>query len=349
MNLLATESLLQAVSEDQPAGEDLEYDPGFLALVEAATGTPERSMGGSVVAAEEPDWRRVLESGTTLLGRSKDLRVAVLVTRALLGLKGVPGLHAGLELTLGLIVQFWDGLHPELDTSDDNDPTARVNVLLELTDWDTVLTSLRTTPLIRSRVFGPVSYREIEVAEGKAQPAAGTKPLDAAAIAGAFQDCDLETLVEVTAAAAGALAALRTLGDELAARIDRSQLPSFAPLVEPLTHIHAALQGYLKPRQPQDASASAPDADAGAGAAVAGAVAAAAAAPRATGEIASREDVVRTLERVCDYYSRYEPSSPVPLLLKRAQRLVTGSFMDILRDLAPDGLSQADKVFGTEE
>ncbi|WP_295391343.1 type VI secretion system protein TssA [uncultured Thiodictyon sp.] len=344
--MIDTASMLKAVSEDQPTGADLEYDPDFRALVEAATGTPERQMGDSVVPAQEPDWRRVMESSTALFGRSKDLRVAVLLTRALLGQQGLPGLQAGLELIHGLIVEFWDGLHPELDASDDNDPTARVNVLLELTDRDTLLAQLRTTPLIRSRVFGPVSCREVEVAEGKAQPAAGTQPLDAAGIAGAFQDCELESLVAATAAAQAALVALRAIGDDLAARIDRSQLPSFDPLSEPLKHIHTLLQGHLRPRQPEGSDAAATDADDTPAPATGGAAATPA---RDAGQIASREDVVRTLGRICDYYSRYEPSSPVPLLLKRAQRLVTGSFVDILRDLAPDALSQAEKVFGTTE
>ncbi|WP_295456159.1 type VI secretion system protein TssA [uncultured Thiodictyon sp.] len=343
--MIDTESLLKAVSEDQPTGDDLEYDPSFRALVEAATGTPERQMGDTVVAAQEPDWRVVLQSSTALLGRSKDLRVAVLMTRALLGINGLPGLQAGLELIHGLLTQFWDGLHPELDASDDNDPTARVNVLLELTDRDTLLAQLRTTPLIRSRVFGPVSCREIEVAEGKAQPIPGSQPLDAAGIAGAFQDCDLESLVAAAATADGALTALRSVGDELAARLERSQLPSFEPLAEPLTHIRALLQTHLRPRQPDGADEAAPDAHASAST-----PGAAAATPtRDAGQIGSREDVVRTLERLCDYYSRYEPSSPVPLLLKRAQRLVTVSFVDIVRDLAPNALSQIETALGIEE
>lgn len=344
--MIDTQSLLKAVSEDQPTGADLEYDPSFLALVEASTGVPERQMGGTVVPAQEPEWRRVLESSTALLGRSKDLRVAVLLTRALLGLNGLPGLQTGLELIHGLLVAFWDGLHPVLDAADDNDPTTRVNILAELTDRDTLLAQLRTTPLIRSKVFGPVSCREIEIAEGKAPAPAGTKPLDQAAIAAAFQDCDLPSLAAATAAAAGALAALRAVGTDLAGHVDRSQLPNLDPLSEPLKHIHTLLQGHLSARQPEGTDPTAPAADAAAAGATAGGATPAA---RPPGQIGSREDVVRTLGLICDYYSRYEPSSPVPLLLKRAQRLVTGNFVDILRDLAPEALAQVEKVCGVQD
>jgi type VI secretion system protein ImpA len=342
MNMIATESLLLPVSEDRPAGVDLEYDQDFLALIETSRGTPERIMGDSVVAAQEPDWRQVLASGTTLLGRSKDLRVAVLVTRALLGLNGLPGLQAGLDLIHRLILQFWDGLYPELDASDNNDPTARVNVLLELTDRDTLLAQLRTATLIRSRVFGPVCWRDVEVAEGKAKGLPDSQPMDGAAIAGAFQDCDLEGLISVDTATGEALAALAAVGDDLAVRIETSQLPSFDPLEESLKQIHALIQSHLRVRQPGETDLPPSDLDmtTSATATRAGNV------DHGSGQIGSRDDVIRTLERICDYYSRYEPSSPVPLLLKRAQRLVKGNFVDIIRDLAPEALSQVEQACG---
>jgi len=55
---------------------------------------------------------------------------------------------------------------------------------------------------------------------------------------------------------------------------------------------------------------------------------------------------VETLDRLCEYYQRNERSSPVPLLLKRARRLVNMDFMDILEDLAPAGLDQARMIQG---
>ena len=65
-----------------------------------------------------------------------------------------------------------------------------------------------------------------------------------------------------------------------------------------------------------------------------------------SGEINSREDVVRVLDMACDYFKRHEPSSPVPLLLQRAKSLVAKDFMEILRDLTPAGVSQAEQIGG---
>jgi type VI secretion system protein ImpA len=64
------------------------------------------------------------------------------------------------------------------------------------------------------------------------------------------------------------------------------------------------------------------------------------------GEIRSRDDVIRVLDRICEYYERHEPSSPLPMLLRRAKRLATMSFLDILRELAPDGVAQAEALGG---
>ena len=65
-----------------------------------------------------------------------------------------------------------------------------------------------------------------------------------------------------------------------------------------------------------------------------------------SGEIKSSQDVVALLQRICQYYERNEPSSPIPLLLRRAIRLVSKSFVDILRDLSPDALSKLELISG---
>jgi len=65
-------------------------------------------------------------------------------------------------------------------------------------------------------------------------------------------------------------------------------------------------------------------------------------------EIRSREDVIRVLDKLCEYYAQHEPSSPLPLLLKRAKRLTSLSFMEIIQDLAPDAVAQAKSIGGAE-
>jgi type VI secretion system protein ImpA len=303
-------------------------------------------MGNAVVAGEEPDWRATCDLAAGLLTRTKDLRVAVLLTRALLRVQGLAGLELGLTLIHGLLERFWDQVYPPLDPEDDNDPTIRVNVLLDLCSAQSLLHALRTTPLVRSRVFGPLSYRDIEIAEGRASAPPDVKRLDSAAIHGAFMDCSIEELQASAAAAAGALKRVNGLSDALGERIRLDQMPSLDPLSGLLAAIVRSLNTYLAERLPQGSGAAVLEDEAS------GSEPASTERPSrgaAVGEIASRDDVVRAIDRICDYYFHYEPTSPVPLLLKRARRLATGSFLDIVRDLAPGALSEIEKVCGPEK
>jgi type VI secretion system protein ImpA len=67
---------------------------------------------------------------------------------------------------------------------------------------------------------------------------------------------------------------------------------------------------------------------------------------RLSGEITSRDDVIKAMDKIGEYYKRNEPSSPVPLLLERCKRLVHKDFMDIIRDMAPEGLAQVELLRG---
>jgi type VI secretion system protein ImpA len=66
------------------------------------------------------------------------------------------------------------------------------------------------------------------------------------------------------------------------------------------------------------------------------------------GSINSRQDVVKTLGRICDFYAKTEPSSPVPLLLKRAQRMAEMNFLEIISELTPDSIGHVQMVTGVK-
>ena len=60
----------------------------------------------------------------------------------------------------------------------------------------------------------------------------------------------------------------------------------------------------------------------------------------------SRDEVLRALELVVDYYRRREPGSAVPLLVERARRMVPMTFMEAIGDLAPDALARVQDLLG---
>ena len=62
-----------------------------------------------------------------------------------------------------------------------------------------------------------------------------------------------------------------------------------------------------------------------------------------TNAIASREAAIRQLDKIITWFETNEPSSPIPFLLRRAQRCVGMSFFELIEELANDR-SQAELI-----
>jgi type VI secretion system protein ImpA len=343
--MLDLEALLQPIEAATPSGSDLRYTPEYADLERVMAGKAERALGDAVVPGEPPDWRATLDRAAVLLGKTKDLRVAVATTRALLELHGFAGLVEGVTLIDRLVDTFWDTLHPQLDAEDGNDPTARVSAMAELTRRE-VIQAVRAAPLVVSRVFGVVNLKAIDLAARGAPAPSGNAeaPAPMAAIDGAFQEVPLPVLAETTAAVTRCVDATRTLAEKWAERLPASG-PDFTELRRVLGQAQQAVRVPLERRQPQDgASGGANGAESpgrNAGEARPGA-------PGRVERVQSREDVLRAIDAICAYYAKNEPSSPVPLLLQRSKRLVMMSFMDILKEMLPDSVQAVEKITGKD-
>jgi type VI secretion system protein ImpA len=333
MAVLDIAKLLAPLSPEAPAGPNLEYDPAFAVIERAAAGRPEQVIGGAVTPEEPPDWNSVLSGSLELLGRTKDLRVAVLATRALLYRIGVAAFAEGLALLKALVEQHWAVVHPQLDPDDNNDPTMRVTALAALATSGLMM-ALRQAPLLESRALGPVSYADMF-------PAAGSP--DSARISGVFESVELPLLEETTTALAAAAADLHNIDAVFEAQTG-NRGPDFGSLLDYFNKAHLALRQRLEARKPPEI---APETGA---AGAAGGAAGAPPPPRGlSGDILTREDVVKALDKICEYYARHEPASPVPVMALRCKKLVTMSFFEILNELAPDGVKQAQIVMGKED
>jgi type VI secretion system protein ImpA len=357
MSLIDVDKLLAPVSPDQPCGENLEYDADYAAMEQAAAGKPEQQFGATVIPGEEPNWKEVCEKATGLLERTKDLRIGTYLARGAARLEGMTGLADGLAVIHGLVEKYWEGVYPQLDPEDNNDPTERMNTLGSLSDPAAMLRAIREAPLVRSKSLGTFAYRDVLVANGDLPPPAGTEKIESSTIEGAFADGDGDGLQAVGAALRRSLETTRKLELELAMLVGAGQAPPLDSLTElletisKLVHGKLAARGLLEEESPAgseaDGGASAEQAD-GDGQAGAAAVNGrkASAGTALTGDITNRGDVIRALDKINEYYKRYEPSSPVPLLINRAKRLASKSFLEILRDLTPDALNQALAIGG---
>jgi len=322
--------LLSPLGDDAPGGPDLVYDPVFVEMEQAALGKPERQYGDKVYPAEPPDWPAVHERVLALLPRTRDLRVAVMLARSAARMHGLAGYAQGLSLVRGLLDGQWDHVHPQLDASDSNDPTMRMNALVPLAAADAGLQDLRAAAL--SPVRGSITVRDVELAFAPGNAGAGeTVPSESGLLSA------LGELMAKHPEAAAHAAAVQEAAKAIDARL-QSQVGAAAPELGPLLTLAATL-GRAVARASGRTSDDV-DAPAAAGGDGGGGV--------AVGAIRNRGDAARELGRVCEWIERNEPSNPAPLLIRRAQRLMDKNFLEIIRDLAPDGLGQVERIAGTE-
>lgn len=76
------EEFLAPISPDKPCGENLEYDADFQIMNQASQGKAEQQFGDTIIPAEPADWNTVEKFATSLLTRTKDLRVLLALTHA---------------------------------------------------------------------------------------------------------------------------------------------------------------------------------------------------------------------------------------------------------------------------
>jgi type VI secretion system protein ImpA len=153
-----------------------------------------------------------------------------------------------------------------------------------------------------------------------------------------------DALHAATTAVTGALNSVTNLEAALVRHVGSAQALTFGPLTRQLRR----MADLLSSRAPaaQDVPADMP-LDAG-GAAAQGGGTAASRAAAITGDVASRDDVIRMIDKILAYYQRYEPSSPVPMLLERAKRLAPMNFMEVMENLAPDSMQQLNVIRGPQ-
>jgi type VI secretion system protein ImpA len=329
---------LQPLADDgAPCGPDLEYDNDFLGLAQAAAGKPETQFG----AAEPPNWREVVSGSEELFDRTRDLRVAVYWLRGMLHLHGYAMLVPGLRLITGLLRDHAEHVHP-LPDPDDGDPYARVNTLTLLREVEGLIGDLRSTRIVADRAIGEITGRAVEVVaglsplrEGESDP--GRAVLQQMIAAAAAKQPDLRATCEAAVEGVRELAAAQKdlLGDD-------------APDLRPLRLIVEAVAALL-PEEVADDEAAA-DGEAGDEEAGGGGGGGGSAAPRRglSGTVTSREEAIRAIDMVCAYLESAEPTNPAPLYLRRGRQLISHNFLQLMKVLAPDALSEVARVVGID-
>jgi len=347
-------SLLAPIGAEAPCGPDLEYDPAFLALENSLEAAFTDRAVGPEGEAPALDWKRIAKDASALFGRTKDLRVAVTLTKAWVNQDGLSGLKRGLALLQQLLSLRWGSVHPQIGAQGDTEGIMRVNSLRGLCDARTILAPLRSAQLVRARGLQALSLRDLERAIAGGDDTSEQPAVDMTVVEATFIGCDLEELEQTWSVATDARALAQSL-EQLFQEHGTSAVLRLNELVSQLDAIDSQLGPRVRARRAALAVENAPELGTEAEmAGQAGSPGNGAAGPAtvrmaaAGGPVSSRAEVLRELDRICTYYETHEPTSPVPMLLRRARRLATMSFVEIVRELAPSGISEVETLRGPE-
>src|SRR5262245_22266321 len=331
------ESLLQPITPEQPCGDNLE-DTELLASFDSFRlfGQARPVDAGGEDAPPPPDWGAIRTKSIEALQKSKDLRLLAHLGAALLRTDGLPAFTTTLIVASQWLESYWTQVYPLVD----EDAIVRRSALNNFADPMAMIDRLRRTPLVNSRQHGKVSLRDIDIATHQLQPAATETPVDENQINAAFDTMPLEELTLLHDSVAAAVAAVRQIENAMREAAGSESTPSFDPLSTQLAKINLTLRTRLAARTAAGEAVAGDGAPADAGGVQGASI---------SGVVKSRQDVVRALEAISAFYRQAEPSSPIPLLLERAKRLVSKDFLEVLADIAPDALATARAAGGLKD
>lgn len=342
------------------SGENLEYDARFVSLFDRSHGTPERQYGDTLIAAEAPDWEVLLSEACQLSTESRDLRLGALIVECLAAQRGFAGIAEGLKLIANWASTLWDSLHPGFDPNDPNDVTARVSALGSLTHSEHLVAHIVSLPLADCPRLGRVSLTDIRSATSTNEELTGR--LSTTEIEAMFLGTESAYFVEIEQQIAASISSAQKL--ENCFQDHTIDGWNAEPLISALKSCQSVLGRASKrnasiwaaamelPETEAHTDSEASHENSMAGQDLPSETELPAGQSSNTNlriselQIDNRADAMAVLDSLCRYFQNHEPASPVPLLLERAKRLIPMSFVDILRELAPDGLSQAMQSVG---
>ena len=339
------QTLLDPLSADAPCGVDLEDSPALSALdairLFGQSQSPETPVKTDPDDKERekakdkppPDWGQIKASAFEALAKSKDLRVLTYLGAAMLRTDGLPAFCQTLSVGAAWVESYWPAVYPRID----EDAIARRNALNCFADPMAVVDRVWRMPLVASRQHGRFGLRDIDLATGFAAPAKDEAKPDENLVRAAFAEMPLEELTALEASVSNGIGALNTIDGRMRSEGGPDVAPDFDALTAHLVRMKHFLRTQLAARTGSTVASETEDAGGVVGVMYGG------------GAIKSHQDAIRALDAVADFFRRNEPSSPVPMFLERATRLVAKDFLEVLADIAPEALPAVRAVGGIRE
>jgi len=318
--------LAEPVAADNPCGESLDGTPALTEL------DAQRVFGLLTLPPVEPDWRTSQTRAVAALRNSRDFRALAHLVAARLRTGTLADALPLFVLIHTWLTRYWEEVHPRLD----EDALERRNALNCFSDRVAVVDALRRLPLVSHPQLGELSLRDIDIALGaQPNPEPDREPRSAQEVEAALAAANRTSVIQLRKATDEAREALMGAQEIMRTRAGDVAIPQFDALVAQLERIQKVLIVRTGEGAAEEGAATSLASDASVPATTV-----------VVGNIRSRQDAVRSLDAVAEYFRRNEPSSPVPLIVERAKRVVAMDFLAVLAELAPDALEQARRATG---
>ncbi len=342
------QALNTAISETSFCGENLEDDAGFQNFFFEAEGTPERFDGQTTLPAEPPDWRVVKKAATEYLEKTKDLKLIGILAQSVLNTESIAKFESCLRGLASLIEEQWEGIYPPLD-EDEGDPMERVSALGHLKDTF-VVNTLKNAPLASVKGFGNVTLDAID----KAVSGDDNAPMSLSQIKGIFSEIDPSENIALFEAVTQCSTHLNSINQTFIEKAGNTYNVDFSPTLDVLSQLTFALEKHANVKtealQTEDeTSGQNGETDTSSSGTASASQNNSAAAFSPSGQVSSRKDVEKCFALILDYYAAHEPSSPIPILINRANKLIHLDFLEIMQDIYPEALSTLHQLGGIEK
>ncbi|WP_421988703.1 type VI secretion system protein TssA [Roseococcus sp.] len=346
-------ALVEPLESGDGAGEDLrlDYSPSSIyqklrdARAEARAEERARDSEGEGEGAPVEGWRNVRRLATEALStKSKDFEIAAWMTEALVRQDGLAGLASGARTLAGLLEQHWDAGFPQPDEDGLEGRSAPLGGLAGSDVDGTVMQALRRAPIFRrpsGEGFSVYQYEASADTAGisdetrrEARFAQGIIPLETVETEAKFDRAGLRATV---VAANETRAAWQLFQDQLDARFGYDSPPSrrVAEVLERIAEVATRLGGA--PEDAGDGMIMATDDASSTGSQpmmAAGGGGSAMVMPAFN--LAGREQALKTLEQIAEFFQKTEPQSFLAYTLADAVRRGRMSLPDLLNEVMTD-------------
>lgn len=359
------EDLLQPISEENPSGESLRYSGVYDEISEARRADKDVPMGDWQYELKTADYRKVVEIATDALkNKTKDLQIAAWLSESLTKQFGFAGLRDSLKLVVGFQENFWETLFPEID---EGDMEGRANAL-EWLDRETSM-MIRRAPITAGEGLSFYDFEEskqfdipenVETLDSSDQERYGELRQQAEAenrVTGARwrkakSQTRREFCEEISFIVDECWTEFENLNRVMEEKFDPKQTPGLHNLKKTLDDIKTQVKKLLDEKRAEEPDASDEISDeASESAAEENYSGDETVTVRAgKGAINSRQDALKRLTEVSEYFRKTEPHSPVSYLVTRAVKWGNMPLEAWLQDVIKDDsiISQLRQTLGFE-